>query len=147
WFIPPTGALFARVADDIYPLIAFVIAASVCGVVVARLDAMRRRAEQHERAAFRAELDSAINENRAGFLSAMTHNLRTPLASIKAAAATLASRDVSVSDDPRSRLVSTIHDEADRLERLVTKVLELSRVHAGALDARCEATDVTELAR
>lgn len=147
WFVPPAGALVTRVADDIYPLVAFVIAAAVCGIVVARLDTMRRRAEEQEEATFRAELDAAINENRAGFLSAMTHNLRTPLASIKAAAATLASSSASVPPETQARLVATIHDEADRLERLVTKVLELSRVHAGALDARLEPTDVAELTR
>ena len=148
WFVPPVGHLTTRVEEeDIVPLLAFVIAAVVCGVVVARLDTMRRRAEEQEEAAFRAELDAAISENRAAFLSTMTHNLRTPLASIEAAAATLASPTASVSDDTRASLVGTIHHEADRLERLVTKVLELSRVHAGALEARVETTDVAELAR
>jgi two-component system sensor histidine kinase KdpD len=145
WWVRPIGGLVVRRLEDFAPLAAFVIAATVCGIVVSRLDTMRRRAQEHERAAFRAEIDAAINENRAAFLSAMTHNLRTPLASIKAAAATLASPALSVPPERRARLLTTIHDEADRLERLVTKVLELSRVHAGALEARLEPTDVAEL--
>jgi two-component system sensor histidine kinase KdpD len=108
---------------------------------------MRQEAEAHERAAYDAKLAAAINENRAAFLSAMTHNLRTPLASIKAAADTLQSPSASITDDTRAKLVRTVHDEADRLERLVTKVLDLSRVHAGVLEPHPEPTDIAELTR
>jgi two-component system sensor histidine kinase KdpD len=147
WFIPPRGSLLLNSADYVAPLIAFVLAAAACSFVVARLNTMRRTAEAHERAAYDAELTAAINENRAAFLSAMTHNLRTPLASIKAAADTLQSPSAHLDDGARTRLVTTVQDEADRLERLVTKVLELSRVHAGVLEPSPEPTDVGELAR
>ena len=133
WFIPPRGSLILNSADYIAPLVAFAIAAAACGFVVTRLNRLRREAEAHERAAYDAKLAAAINENRAAFLSAMTHNLRTPLASI--------------TDERRARLLHTVHDEADRLERLVTKVLELSRVHAGVLEPHPEPTDIAELAR
>jgi K+-sensing histidine kinase KdpD len=147
WFIPPHASLLLDSADYVAPLIAFALAAAACGIVVTRLNTMRRKAEAHERAAYDAELTAAINENRAAFLSAMTHNLRTPLASIKAAADTLQSPSASIDDAGRARLVATVHDEADRLERLVTKVLELSRVHAGVLEPHAEPTDIAELAR
>jgi K+-sensing histidine kinase KdpD len=147
WFIPPRGSLLLDSVDYVAPLIAFVLAAAACSFVVNRLNTMRRTAEAHERAAYDAELTAAINENRAAFLSAMTHNLRTPLASIKAAADTLQSPAAHLDDGARTRLVTTVHDEADRLERLVTKVLELSRVHAGVLEPSPEPTDVGELAR
>jgi two-component system sensor histidine kinase KdpD len=147
WFIPPRGSLILNSADYIVPLIAFALAAAACGFTVTRLNTMRRAAETHERAAYDAMLTAAMNESRAAFLSAMTHNLRTPLASIKAAADTLESPSASITDETRSRLVHTVHDEADRLERLVTKVLELSRVHAGVLDPQPEPTDIAELTR
>ena len=147
WFIPPRGSLLLNRADDVAPLIAFVFAAAACSVVVTRLNSMRHTAEAHERAAYDAELAAAINENRAAFLSSMTHNLRTPLASIKAAADTLQSPTAQIDDPTRARLVTTVHDEADRLERLVTKVLEISRVHAGVLEPEPEPTDVAELTR
>jgi K+-sensing histidine kinase KdpD len=145
WFIPPRGSLLLDSVDYVAPLIAFVFAAAVCSVVVTRLNTMRRTAEAHERAVYDAELAAAINENRAAFLSSMTHNLRTPLASIKAAADTMQSPDAQIDEPTRDRLVSTVHDEADRLERLVTKVLELSRVHAGVLEPEPEPTDIAEL--
>jgi two-component system, OmpR family, sensor histidine kinase KdpD len=147
WFIPPRGSLILDSADYVAPLIAFVVAAAACAITVTRLNGLRREAEAHERAAYDAKLEAAINENRAAFLSAMTHNLRTPLASIKAAADTLESPSASMTDDTRTRLVHTVHDEADRLERLVTKVLELSRVHAGVLEPHPEPTDIAELTR
>ncbi|HEY3670173.1 MAG TPA: ATP-binding protein [Acidimicrobiia bacterium] len=147
WFIPPRGSLPLNSVDDVASLIAFVFAAAACSVVVTRLNSMRRKAEAHERAAYDAELAAAINENRAAFLSSMTHNLRTPLASIRAAADTLRSPSARMDDPTRARLVATVHDEADRLERLVGKVLELSRVHAGVLEPEPEATDVAELTR
>ena len=77
------------------------------------------------------------------FLSAMTHNLRTPLASIKASVSTLRRPDRRPrSPTTRTRLLVTAHEETERLERLVTKVLELSRIHAGAVEPRREPTDV-----
>jgi two-component system sensor histidine kinase KdpD len=147
WFIPPRGSLILNSVDYVAPLVAFTIAAAACSIVVTRLNTMRKTAEAHERAAFDAKLDAAINESRAAFLSAMTHNLRTPVASIMAAASTLQSPGAALTDDSRVRLLATIHDESDRLERLVTKVLELSRVHAGVLAPQPEGTDIAELAR
>ena len=77
----------------------------------------------------------------------MTHNLRTPLASIKAAVSTLQDPAADLDAETRARLLQIAHDEAERLERLVNKVLELSRIHAGVLEPRREPTDVGELAR
>jgi len=117
------------------------------GLTVARVNALRRRAEEHEQAAFDARLVAAVNESRAAFLAAMTHNLRTPLASIKAALSTLQDPDAHLDGETRARLLHIAHDETERLERLVNKVLELSRIHAGVIEPRREPTDVGELTR
>jgi two-component system sensor histidine kinase KdpD len=77
----------------------------------------------------------------------MTHNLRTPLASIKASVETLEDPTAALDDGTRAQLLSTAHEETERLERLVTKVLELSRIHAGAIQPRREPTDVGEVTR
>src|SRR5262245_60738287 len=89
WFIPQYESLKLEGWDEVVTAIAFVLAAVASGFTVARVNALRRQAEEHERAAFDARLDAALNESRAGFLAAMTHNLRTPLASIKASVETL----------------------------------------------------------
>ena len=83
--------------------------------------------EQRE---FEARVAQATSDDRAAFLASMTHNLRTPLATIKGALSALL---VTSDDDAerRRRLVTNARAETDRLERLVTKVLELARIHAG----------------
>jgi K+-sensing histidine kinase KdpD len=147
WFLPHTQSFTFESQDDLVTLIVFALAAVVSGFTVARVNALRRKAEEHERAAFDARLDAAVNESRAAFLAAMTHNLRTPLASIKASVETLEDPTAAVDDATRAQLLSTAHEETERLERLVTKVLELSRIHAGAIEPRLEPTDVGEIAR
>ena len=77
----------------------------------------------------------------------MTHNLRTPLASIKAASSTLRAHADAVPADLQHQLLDTVYNEADRLDRLVSKVLELSRIRAGALEPELESTDLGDLVR
>ena len=70
---------------------------------------------------------------RAALLSSVSHDLRTPLSSIKAAAYSLQEKDVQWSDDDRSGFAMTIEREADRLNRLVGNILDMSRIEGGAL--------------
>ncbi|MGZ3678307.1 MAG: ATP-binding protein [Ktedonobacterales bacterium] len=64
-------------------------------------------------------------------LSSVTHDLRTPLASIQAAAGSLLEPDMDWSDADRRELLETIETSADRLNRLVSNILDLSRLEAG----------------
>ena len=89
----------------------------------ARLDARARN----------AQLDAETNQLRAAMFSSVTHDLRTPLASIKAGVTSLL--DASVHHDPAQEreLLTTILEETDRLNRLVGNLLDLARIRAGAL--------------
>jgi two-component system sensor histidine kinase KdpD len=99
-----------------------------------------------DREAGRARVDAASQQSRAAFLSAMTHSLRTPLASIKASVSTLlAHRDLEGS--ARDELLTTAKSETERLERLVTKVLHLSRIRSGAFVVLREPVDLAEPVR
>ncbi len=96
----------------------------------ARLDARARL----------AQLDAETNQLRAAMFSSVTHDFRTPLASIKAGVTSLL--DPSVEHDPTQEreLLTTILEETDRLNRLVGNILDLARIRAGALiPARNEA--------
>jgi two-component system, OmpR family, sensor histidine kinase KdpD len=146
-FVPPRGSFDLHEPDAFASLAAFVVAGVACGIVVTRVNTLRQLAERREQEVFEARLAAALQDSRAGFLSAMTHNLRTPLASIKAAASTLGSRGSQLSPAAHDTLVETIHDEAERLERLVTKVLHQSRVQAGAVTPDLEPIDIAELTR
>jgi two-component system, OmpR family, sensor histidine kinase KdpD len=99
-----------------------------------------------DREASQARVDAESEQNRAAFLSAMTHNLRTPLASIKASVSTLLAH-ADLESTTRDELLATAQSETERLERLVAKVLHLSRIRSGAVVVRREPIDIAELVR
>jgi two-component system sensor histidine kinase KdpD len=73
------------------------------------------------------------NELRSALLQAVSHDLRTPLASIKAAASSLRQSDVDWTDEDRADLLATVEEETDRLTTLVANLLDMSRISAGVL--------------
>jgi two-component system sensor histidine kinase KdpD len=96
-----------------------------------RRDDLRREATEVEIARRADALKTAL-------LDAVSHDLRTPLASIRAAAGSLADPDVAI-DAPSARATAAAIDaEADRLDRLVREVLDLSRIEAGSLRPELE---------
>ena len=82
---------------------------------------------------------------RAALLSSISHDLRTPLSSIKASASSLLQDDVQWSDEERRSFALTIEREADRLNRLVANLLDMSRIEGGALKPEKEWYPVDEL--
>ena len=78
---------------------------------------------------------SEVDKLRTALLSAVSHDLRTPLASAKAAVDGLRSRDVTFTDADREELLATVSESLDRLTRLVENLLDMSRLQAGALGA------------
>jgi two-component system sensor histidine kinase KdpD len=145
WFTPPIGSLEITKVEDLVPLIAFALAGAASAATVARIEWLRRRAAIVEQREFDARVSQATSDSRAAFLAAMTHNLRTPLATIKTSlSALLASPEAPV--EQRVQLLGNARNETDRLERLVTKVLELARIHAGVIEPSPEPVDLGELA-
>ncbi len=147
FFTPPRYSLRVYQLEDLLPLLVFALVATVLGATVGRVNALRQQAEAREHEALEARMHAAVEEERAGFLSAMTHNLRTPLGGIKAVVTTLRSPDVHLTHEEEHELLEVAFDETDRLERLVTKVLELSRIRAGVLDVQYETVDIGDLTR
>ncbi|MCU1503194.1 MAG: histidine kinase [Ilumatobacteraceae bacterium] len=73
------------------------------------------------------------NELRTALLRAVSHDLRTPLASIKASVSGLLEKRVPFSDADRDALLGTIDVAADRLDRVIGNLLDMSRLQAGAM--------------
>jgi two-component system sensor histidine kinase KdpD len=92
-----------------------------------------------------AEDLAAVSELRASILSSMSHDLRTPLAGIKASATSLLQDDVEWTKDARHELLTTIDEETDRLDRVVGSLLDMSRLQAGAVVAHKEVVVVDEV--
>lgn len=85
------------------------------------------------------------NAARTALLSAVSHDLRTPLAGIKAAIGSLRSREVTWSAEDEDELKEAIEESADRLEALVGNLLDMSRLQVGALIAHPGPTDLGEV--
>ncbi len=86
--------------------------------------------------ALRTRLLEEIDRWRNALLGAASHDLRTPLASIKTAVSSLRQADVQLGPSDRAELLELIEQQADRLARLVTNLLDMTRIEAGALELR-----------
>ncbi len=95
----------------------------------ARTHETQRLAAQAAHAADLAEVDKL----RSALLTAVGHDLRTPLTGIKAAVSSLRQTDVKYTDDEEAELLATIEQSTDRLDALIDNLLSMSRLQAGAL--------------
>jgi two-component system, OmpR family, sensor histidine kinase KdpD len=94
----------------------------------AALDQQRLAAEARA-----AKPIAAADRMRTALLAAVSHDLRTPLASAKAAVTSLRSQDVTWAAEDREELLATADESLDRLTHLVDNLLDMSRLQAGAL--------------
>lgn len=157
FFLPPVGTLTIATPDNWVALAAFLITAVTAGELSARA---RRRAEEAE--AGRREIERLYSELQDAFerasyaealkrserlksalLDAVTHDIRTPLTSIKASVTTLldelramTGEAVALDAEGRREMLEIINEEADRLNRFVENLLELARIEAGEMHLR-----------
>lgn len=119
FFTPPFHRLTIDASEDAVALVAFLVVAGVVSWLLAL--------------ATRLAADAKGNELKTTLLAAVSHDLRTPLASIKASVTSLEQDDVEWSDADRRDFLATIHEEADRLNGLVGNLLDMSRIATGAV--------------
>lgn len=89
--------------------------------------------QQLRREAALADQLAEVNELRASLLAAVSHDLRTPLAAIKASASSLRQTDIEWPDPVRNEFLATIEGQTDRLTELVSNLLGMSRIQSGAV--------------
>lgn len=128
----PGGPQFSREERETLSGMADQVASALEG---ARLDAEVRS----------ARLEAEVNEARAALFSSVTHDLRTPLASIKTAISSLLQPDVEFTEEERRDLLQTVQEETDRLNRLVGNLMDLSRDRAGVLSPARARTSMEEV--
>jgi K+-sensing histidine kinase KdpD len=158
FFLPPVGTLTIAAPDNWIALAAFLATAVTAGQLSARA---KRRAEEAE--AGRREIERLYNELRDAFerashaealrqserlksalLDAVTHDLRTPLTSIKASVTTLLdefrsrreSEPATLDVEGRREMLEVIDEECDRLNRFIEGLVEMARIEAGELRLR-----------
>ena len=112
--------------------------ASQAAMALNRIDLTERarKSEQFEEA---DRLKTAI-------LRAVSHDLRTPLTIIKSSASNMHTLGERLSPSQRAELSETIEHETDRLDRLVGNLLDMSRLHAGAMTLNCQPNSLEEVA-
>jgi two-component system, OmpR family, sensor histidine kinase KdpD len=95
--------------------------------------------------AMRARLLEEIDRWRGAMMGAVSHDLRTPLASVKTAVSSLRQDSAGLSETDRADLLELIELQSDRLARLVTNLLDMTRIESGALAVRPTLIPLDEL--
>jgi two-component system sensor histidine kinase KdpD len=96
--------------------------------------------------AAQAEALAEGNRMRTALLAAVSHDLRTPLASVKASVSSLRQTDVEWSAEDQADFLATIEQNADRLDALIGNLLDMSRLHTGSLQPFLRPTAIDEVA-
>lgn len=86
-----------------------------------------------------------VDRQRTALLAAVGHDLRTPLSTMKASVSSLRQTDMNLSEAEREELLATIEQSADRLDGIVTNLLDASRLQAGALVVQAQAVALDEV--
>ncbi len=93
----------------------------------------------------RTRLSEEVGRLAKTLVAAVSHDLRAPLARIKASSSTLADAEIDLDPQVRQSLAGLIDKQADRLADLVQNLLDMSRIQAGVLEARRASVSVSEL--
>lgn len=163
FFLPPLRTWTISDPQNLVTWATFMITAIIVGQLSA---SVKRRAEEAERqtgeiknlydelqiAFEKASETEALRRSeklKSALLDAVTHDLRTPLTSIKASITTLIdderASDFKLDDENRREFLSVINEESDRLNRFIEEMVELARIEAGELNLRQSWSEVPEI--
>ena len=168
FFLPPFGTFTIRDPANWIAFIAFMVTAITVGQLSARVKHRAEEAEAAQREVERLyyELQDSFERSsqakalkqserlKSALLDAVTHDLRTPLTSIKASATTLladlystneGNADLQLDNEGRKEMLQVIDEETDRLDRFVEGLTKLARIDAGELHPQRQWSSVTEI--
>lgn len=159
FFLPPLYTFTIADPQNWAAFAAFLVTAVIAGQLssYARRRAVEAEESRLEIERLYSELQTAFEQAsqaealrqseklKSALLDAVTHDLRTPLTSIKASATTLMDDAVIEDKDSRNELLEIISEEADRLNSFIGGMVDVARLEAGKLDLRKSWTDVNEI--
>lgn len=142
YFVPPYGTLDVHNAEDAVALAVFL---AVGATVSALVDRVASGSAEAASARADAEAVAAADALRAAILRSVSHDLRTPLAAIKASVTSLTTADVEFGPDDTAAFLATIDEQVDRLDHVVGNLLDMSRLQAGVLHVATRPTALEEV--
>jgi len=95
--------------------------------------------------AYRERLNAESQSMRNTFLSSVSHDLRTPLATITGAASTLLHGGKNIPEEKREEMIKAIHEEAERLNHIIRNVLNITRLESGTIQVNKEWHSLEEI--
>jgi two-component system sensor histidine kinase KdpD len=138
FFLPPQFSFAIFGPKHLVTLFVMLFAAVVTSGLTERA---RRKADDAHRAQAQVESERL----RSLLLSSISHDLRTPLAAIMGAASTMLEDDARLDPETRRDLTQTVFEESERLHRLLTNLLHLTRLEAGPVQIRKEWQPIEEV--
>lgn len=138
FFIPPHFTLHVKNSDDVLMLLMYFIIALINGVLTSKVRELEKLELQRE------EKQNTIKLYKTLFDS-ISHELRTPIATIVGASDNLLQKDSNVSDKDKVKLIDEISIAAFRLNRLIDNLLNMQRLESGMLKIKPDWCEINEL--
>ena len=139
FFVPPEGTFSV---DDVQYVVTFAIMLAVALVISGLAESVRRQAATQAA----LEIEAQTERIRSTLLSAVSHDLRTPLAVMTGASSSLAEQGERMSAEERRALARTLARQSTEMSERVAKLLEMTRLEAGAIKLDRDWANVAEIA-
>lgn len=145
FFVPPRLTFSVNDKEYLVTFFGFIVIGVIISSLVAKVREQSLEQARLSRQAEQARILQAQENLERALLNSISHDLRTPLVSIKGAISALRDKGDQLTGHARSELLETAYDESERLNRFVGNLLDMSRIEAGAIRLKIELCDVQEL--
>lgn len=145
FFVPPRLTFNVTEKEYLVTFTGFFVVGVIISSLVAKVREQSLERERLSKEAEKARILQVQENLERALLNSISHDLRTPLVSIKGALSALKDEGDRLSGQARQELLETASDEAERLNRFVGNLLDMTRLEAGAMRLKIEPSDVQEL--
>jgi K+-sensing histidine kinase KdpD len=138
FFIPPLYTFTVADPENVVTLLFF----AVTVLITSSLSSLLRSQALIAR---RATLQAETEKLRSALLTSVSHDLRTPLASILGSATSLKCYRATLDEEAQRQLIDTIEEEAQRLNRFISDLLDMTKLESGAVEPHSELVDLSDI--